>query len=66
MTNEIQGGKVVVACSCKGRNSNCVMCDGTGKRFRKACRRCGGSGKEGPTATCLDCRGDGYREVDDL
>lgn len=65
MANEIHEGKVVVACSCKGRISGCLMCDGTGKRYMKACRRCGGKGMEG-TKPCLDCRGEGYRDVDAL
>lgn len=58
MTKTVQG-----VCSCHGRNSNCTICNGTGRRELVACRRCSGTGKEG-SADCLDCRGQGWRDID--
>ena len=54
-----------VACSCHGRNSQCVLCGGSGKRRMKACQRCKGTGNEGGKP-CLDCRGEGWRELDQI
>jgi len=57
---------IKVDCLCKGRNMRCLMCDGTGKATKKACQRCNGTGKEGPNRKCPDCRGDGWRELDNI
>ena len=64
MANTERGATVEVPCICRGRNSHCGLCGGTGTVTKKACRRCGGIGKEGPNAKCPDCRGDGHRDID--
>lgn len=50
-----------IACICL-RKAGCFKCEGTGKVFKLACRRCLGSGKDG--GRCPDCRGLGYRDMD--
>lgn len=53
---------VTVVCVCKRENPSCVICAGTGTVTHLACKRCGGTGKTG--GQCLDCRGQGWRELD--
>lgn len=56
---------VEVACSCAGRNPACTNCDGSGVVRRVACRRCAGTGTESTGGKpCFDCRGAGWRNVD--
>lgn len=54
---------VNVDCSCRGQNPLCVTCRGVGTIPRASCRRCGGTGKEGGVK-CMDCRGEGWRDVE--
>lgn len=55
---------IQVRCSCRGQNPGCMTCDGTGEITRRSCMRCGGTGKEPGNIRCLDCRGDGWRDVE--
>lgn len=53
-----------VACGCQGRNPGCVNCMGTGEVKYAACKRCDGTGTTGGSSKCLDCRGNGWRDVE--
>ena len=64
MANTERGTTVQAACVCRGRNQRCAYCDGQGTVTKKACLRCGGVGTEGPNAKCPDCRGVGWRDLD--
>lgn len=60
--NERYASTIDVTCSCQGANPGCVNCAGLGLLRRVACRRCGGTGATG--GPCVDCRGEGWRELD--
>lgn len=60
--NERYGSTIQADCSCGGLNGGCVNCDGAGVVTKRACRRCGGTGHTG--GLCVDCRGAGWRELD--
>lgn len=64
MTNEVRGKYCQAPCLCRGRNPRCVFCDGDGTVRKIACLRCGGTGKDG--GKCPDCRGHGWREIDNM
>lgn len=64
MTNEVRGRTVDAPCLCRGRNTRCTLCDATGNVKKKACLRCGGTGKDG--GKCPDCRGHGWRDIDNM
>lgn len=51
-----------VKCVCRGDNPSCVNCAGSGEVQRVGCRRCQGTGRTG--GECPDCRGEGWRELD--
>jgi len=53
---------VEVACFCGGKNRDCVKCAGSGTVTKRACAGCQGTGKNG--GRCPDCRGAGWRELD--
>lgn len=60
--NERSGSTIEVDCGCGGRNGGCVNCAGTAMTLKRACKRCGGTGRTG--GKCLDCQGHGWRELD--
>lgn len=55
---------VVRPCICQGHNPGCAICQGEGVVQRPACKRCVGKGTTGGSAKCMDCRGEGWRDVD--
>lgn len=55
---------ISVPCICGGPNSFCVLCSGSGELIKKACIRCDGVGKEPGNVRCVDCRGVGWRDID--
>jgi hypothetical protein len=54
---------VEVPCVCRGGNPTCQQCGGTGNARKVACKTCGGTTKHGGQR-CPDCRGVGWREID--
>lgn len=66
--NQAPDSTVTVACLCRGRG--CPICDGTGLLSKRACMRCGGTGSDSRVKdlapTCRDCRGIGYRDLDNM
>lgn len=68
LLNETPRHTIKALCICRGRG--CVMCEHTGYIEKKACGRCGGTGTEtkvrGIGGKCFDCRGDGWRDIDNV
>lgn len=58
---------VEVTCTCRARSA-CQKCNGTGVRTVRSCKRCGGTGSDAKVRDvppkCLDCKGDGWRTLD--
>jgi hypothetical protein len=57
-----------IPCVCGGINSACTQCSGSGFVLKINCRRCNGTGNDSGIANvggkCVDCRGLGWRELD--
>lgn len=65
--NETPQPTVEVSCSCRAR-AGCQKCGGTGVRKVHSCKRCGGTGSDSKLRDvppkCVDCRGEGWRTLD--
>lgn len=65
--NALPDATLAVNCECRSRSA-CQKCNATGVKLVRSCRRCGGTGSDArlrdAPPRCLDCRGDGWRTMD--